>query len=1407
MDIRRSFLITVILFICVAVFASSPVASAPQPTILFPENITTSDTVLDLNVSFSEPIINMTWELDDNGTLFKNTSANWNLTNGIVAVSEITHKLNVTGENGTGDLASSIVYFTIDTTTPFSVFTRPENKTYTTTAIPVNQSFSEKVDRVDCFNSTCFGKWHFESVNSTNNTIGIQGRVGTLLNFPTDPAVVNVSGRFGNALSFDGAGATIQVPSTSGDGTDGDEITFGAWAKPDSLSPTGSILTKGSSWELQLRPDGKVRCNIFRQTSGATIKDTGVGVGLVGVWKHYDCTYSPANGIMIYVNGVQIGATGSGGESIMDSNVDVWIGSSEEIFNLYTGLIDEPVVIGRELSADEMSCYYANAVGSASDCNYTFIADQRNTYNFTSYMIDSVGNTNVSEAPIFSSNTENASLQSVRFEIDDFNFSSTDYIEGVLASFTTLADDQHWTIFDSMDTVKLSGGGTRILSIRMLYDDVVIGEEEVRTFSGNNEFGTSGLRPVQIITGPVGVHNISVQFKMSGPGLVEISNVDIVAVKDRVFGTNNSVRHNVTQVDVSFTAVDEFDKIFNWTMEKPIASGTFLVMKWSLFKTLNDDANVTFQSDGGGEDDSPFFERYLEDNNAIGSMGMAYIDGDEEVGHNHSIIARQSDVGATVSINGSIFETDLRDNQSTLINSFQISRPETNITNVTAIPAGTFNILNQTVTMWSGTAYMTSAYASFSSSSGAFTPTFRINSTNSTLTQCNSTKRRTLMDDLDVGNTYMWMVCQNMTVGQSYELSFWVDVPAGETLLLKDESFGGFESTPFNTIITQVDQTPPTFTILSPLNTTINTNNTGNLLLINVTVIDSGGVKNVTYDINETGAKELINSSGNWNTQIASPPNGLQNITFNFTDNTGNVNTTIHYFTVDIEAPVLIINNPVPNSSVFGGNFNLDLLCTDNIELWSCGIELSNSTNSSIFLNETFNLTGLTSFSFMNLINITALNMPDGFYNGTFNGSDAKNNLSNKDAFKMEVDIDGSKCKRGSCPNDYVEADNTNVIRFTDTVTGQWIQYDIQDLDFKGKAYNTKVEFINSQSAFETTLTFIADRDNPEVVWIITGSQPWHLIHPELGQAIASPYGVNFIKEVASGGVVSSELIDPYTLRVTVEKPDCERNKECVIDPAVEGLNIISREFFFEIDTTGPTINLELVFTDTTEVVIRFNTSEPTNQTVFYGTTSGSLNQNTSQSSGLATSHVRTIGGLTASTVYYYIIEACDFNDNCINTTEDSFLTEPLALGGDTTGGPFGTGVTVLTPAPTGTPAPAIIIPITKDQIIEQYLGDLIGFSEFMEKIALSQGFNQLEALLLVGIWQAIIKFKVFIAGVFVFLFLVLFAFLFNEANKDNEARDIVVTQPTKRVEIIRAKKRGKTTVKTQSEIRKEKGK
>jgi len=471
----------------------------------------------------------------------------------------------------------------------------------------------------------------------------------------------------------------------------------------------------------------------------------------------------------------------------------------------------------------------------------------------------------------------NTTLMATNITAQNFNFSSSTYITGVNITFNTSAPDTNLTILSSMNIKRVSGGATSIISTNITIDGTQVLEENLRTIVGTDE-GSTGTSPIEFnVTS--GTHTLEMRFKRTGNGIIEVNDIDLTLIK-MLSNESKKVWHKIIDADYQFTSTTITDA-FNWTINKTTNSSSAIITKFGMTKTGAGSSTVTTAIYDITEPEySPYAQRYLSSSSDLGSIGLCYIEDEDILDENHSIRNLHTDAGETITMNGTILYTDMKDVDNNTIQHFQNSNENTNYTETLNFTAGVNLIMNTTRTQVTGNGLLLGLSASFKSLSGANTPTIRLNITN--VTTCNTKKERYLSDNSDIGNVFIYLTCQNLTIGETYKINAYLEVSAGETINLIDESMLGIETTSFN--ITPINLPPISNGIIFPenysayfpaiYNVTINPSSepNGDNIYYNYTLYYQNGTLNGSLISNTTNVSININLStaGNYTIIVTS---------------------------------------------------------------------------------------------------------------------------------------------------------------------------------------------------------------------------------------------------------------------------------------------------------------------------------------------------------------------------------------------------------------------------------------------------------------------------------------------------------------------------------------------------------
>lgn len=708
------------------------------------------------------------------------------------------------------------------------------------------ETFSVMMD-VDQGNESDFGEWEDSAIsvyhmNGTNQLFdsSIYNFTGITNGNPT----VDIDGKIGRSIDFDGSGDFFNVGNSHGSFAN---LTIIAWVKI-SLDKDSCVVCKCDTLLL----DGEFQLYYsfpndhfgmaFNDGGGWTAgPNTGTDSVELNTWYFLSATFDSID-MNIYLDG-ELKATDSSPTTDLASNsVDMYIGARvrDAIGYELDGFLDEVRIYNRTLSTDEIKAIYENTEG---------------TKNFAPL------------GPIveFQPNT---ALLAINEDLEDFIFSDLVFVDTNIINFNTSSPNTTFLILSSMNIEKLVPGGTNVITVRVILDSSeTILEEDIRTVSGTSDIGSSGTSPV-IFSVASGDHNITYQFKRTGPGSINISNFDFNMIQF-ISSDDNAVRNQLILTDYNHTDTS-FTTAFNWTMNKTINSSTFMLVRNSLTKSGTGSTTATYFFENlETNDTSPFWQRFLSDSSDIGSVSGIYIDPSEIGFHNHSIQSKQTDAGDVVFVNGSLVDFDLIDSDNLFISFFQVSNESTNLTDSLTLNSGTHLLAESETLNRIGNSYFISFFSSFSSTTGLQTPRYFIDSPNLTTEQCFTEKLRTLSDNNDIGNAFAYTICEGLSVDEAYTFRLWVEVGTGETLTQLDENLLGFET--FNFSITEGQLAPIASIITNPDNgTNVSGSDTitwlaffdpnGDVVTYNVTLFNPDGTHNTTI-----GLTNSTSLSVNWN--------------------------------------------------------------------------------------------------------------------------------------------------------------------------------------------------------------------------------------------------------------------------------------------------------------------------------------------------------------------------------------------------------------------------------------------------------------------------------------------------------------------------------------------------------------
>ena len=234
--------------------------------------------------------------------------------------------------------------------------------------------------------------WSFDEATSTIAYDNQSSNNGTLYNGPTWQAESNCIS--GSCLSFNGSNNYINA----GNPVITNNFTVEAWAKVATTSPRSIIGTRNpsdASFDFKFKDGNLIHGDIGNGTTWITTAADASFNYQLNTWYHLAYVVTPT-GYTIYVNGNQVGSGSYAANTpvFSDANHAIAIGAYRITGGEYfSGLIDEPRIYNRALTADEIKTHYNAGLDKlglvsywAMDENATTTAyDSQSTNNGTLY--------------------------------------------------------------------------------------------------------------------------------------------------------------------------------------------------------------------------------------------------------------------------------------------------------------------------------------------------------------------------------------------------------------------------------------------------------------------------------------------------------------------------------------------------------------------------------------------------------------------------------------------------------------------------------------------------------------------------------------------------------------------------------------------------------------------------------------------------------------------------------------------------------------------------------------------------------------------------------------------------------------------------------------------------------------
>lgn len=227
------------------------------------------------------------------------------------------------------------------------------------------------------FDAGIAGKRQPTCVSASTNIVGWWPGDGNNYDFArTNFAALKSGATYGAArvsrgFSFDGSDDYVEVTNSWAlNPTNG--LTVEAWVyRTGGAGQNVPIFSKDDTssmrqYLLTINPSSKFQAHVWTTTSGLVNFPGATSVSLSG-WYHVAMTYNGTN-LVLYVNGVSDGSASASGKIITGTDPLRIGGSYSGVWGNYkfAGMIDEPTVYDRALSASEIAAIYT--AGSAGKC-------------------------------------------------------------------------------------------------------------------------------------------------------------------------------------------------------------------------------------------------------------------------------------------------------------------------------------------------------------------------------------------------------------------------------------------------------------------------------------------------------------------------------------------------------------------------------------------------------------------------------------------------------------------------------------------------------------------------------------------------------------------------------------------------------------------------------------------------------------------------------------------------------------------------------------------------------------------------------------------------------------------------------------------------------------------------------
>ena len=539
--------------------------------------------------------------------------------------------------------------------------------------------------------------------------------------------------------------------------------------------------------------------------------------------------------------------------------------------------------------------------------------------------------------------TEYTALLAAKTNFSGFTFSSSAYVPVFTILFNTTMNQSNITMLSSFNLEKATGTGIDTISARVYLDGVLVATDQNIETASVGEPQPAGIIPImQNVTN--GTHNITVEFARTGNGDVKVYNIDFNIIEMRS-AHDGIVPGQITPANYQHTIGGTgYPYMFNWTMNRSCLGDAFVTAKGTHTSTgVNTAISYKF-IDIDTLEESPTWEAVTLNSSDVHSMSGNWIFYNQLIGANNMTVgSRNYQAGRTTTVNMTIFDAQMNDCANRTIQAIRATNNLTNWSTAITINDTWTKIVTYNVTM----KYGTGLFAAFTSTPQLITGDLNAQNLTQRITvqgpgaNCTIEKVLGLFGSLDAGNLYLYTVCENMTVGQTYEVAGWGRAAPGRVYNQYDEALSAFEINPKPVQQIQLETRPD----LEAVNLTFSDNNPREWDNITITAT----VRNNGASASSIQVKFTEGNCSN-GTQI----NGLQTITILNKTQTAQVNVTWNASQIGPHNISVCVD---PNNIINESNkTNNNLTRAINVKAWQLyygnvtgNITLATSANMSLY--------------------------------------------------------------------------------------------------------------------------------------------------------------------------------------------------------------------------------------------------------------------------------------------------------------------------------------------------------------------------------------------------------------------------------------------------------------------------